>query len=390
MTTDTAVERGEWVERARALAPIVAQWRDASEQERHMSHPVFEALQDAGLFALAAPRALGGAEAEDETIVHVIEELSRQDGSVGWNVMIASHTAVIASYLPAKTLREVYRGGPSTVVAGALPPKGAAIPVRGGFRLTGRWPFASGCHQAEWMFGPSTVMEDRRPRLRPDGRPDIRGFLLPVADCHILDTWSTAGLRGTGSHDWQVADLFVPEERSLPLLFDGPSEPGAFSFSSIVYAFPSVAAVALGIARDAIDSFKVLAATKTATLATSPLATQHTVHERVGRAEALLGSGRAFLYETVRQLPPSPNWSEDVSDEVRARVRLASTHAAQTAAEAVDLMFNAAGTTSIYASSRLERCFRDVHVATQHVAVAPSNIEMAGQYFLGFGLQVRR
>jgi indole-3-acetate monooxygenase len=250
--------------------------------------------------------------------------------------------------------------------------------------------FASGCHQAEWMLGPSTVMEDRRPRLRSDGRPDIRGFCLPVADCHILDTWYTAGLRETGSHDWQVIDLFVPEERSLPLLFDGPSEPGAFSFRNIVYAFPSVAAVALGIARDAIDSFKELAATKTATLATSPLATQHTVQERVGRAEALCGSGRSFLHETARELPPSPNWSEDVSDEVSARGQLASAHAAQSAAEAVDLMFNTAGTTSIYASSRLERCFRDVHVAAQHIAVAPSNIEMAGQYFLGFGLQMRR
>ncbi len=390
MTTDTAVQRGEWVERAQTLAPIVAQWRGAGEQERHMPRPVFEALRDAGLFALAVPQALGGTEAEDETILHVIEELSRQDGSVGWNVMIASHTAVVASYLPAQALREIYRGGPSTVIAGALQPKGTAIPVQEGFRLTGRWPFASGCHQAEWMLGSSVVMGDGRPRLRLDGRPDIRGFSLPAADCHILDTWSTAGLRGTGSHDWQVADLFVPEERSLPLLFDGPHEPEAFSFSNIVYAFPSVAAVALGIARDAIDSFKALAATKTAALATSLLATQHTVHERVGRAEALLGSGRAFLYETVRELPPSPNWSAEVSDEVSARVRLASAHAAQSAVEAVDLMFQTAGTTAIYASSRLERCFRDVHVATQHIAVAPSNIEMAGQYFLGFSLQVRR
>jgi len=128
----------------------------------------------------------------------------------------------------------------------------------------------------------------------------------------------------------------------------------------------------------------------TALLATSTLATQHTTHERVGRAEALLRAGRAYLYETVRELPPSPTWCETLSDDLRARLRLASTHAAQSAAEAVDLMFNAARTTAIYASSRLERCFRDVHVATQHVTVAPSNIEMVGQYFLGLGLQARR
>jgi alkylation response protein AidB-like acyl-CoA dehydrogenase len=323
--------------------------------------------------------------------LQAIEELARQDGSVGWNVMIASNAAIIASYLPAAGLGEVYRGGPHTVIAGALPPRGAAMPVPGGFHLTGRWTFASGCHQADWMLGTSAVMAQGTPRLRPDGRPDVRTFFVPVGACEILDTWHTAGLRGTGSHDWQVTDVFVPEERSFPVLFDGPSAPGSLYIRDFAaYAGPRVAAVALGIAREAIDAFTALALTKTPLLATSTLATQHTTHERVGRAEALRRAGRAFLYETVRALPYSPTWSEALSDDLRASIRLASTHAAQSAAEAVDLMFNAAGTTAIYASSRLERCFRDVHVATQHIAVAPSNIEMVGQYLLGLGLQVRR
>jgi len=234
-------------------------------------------------------------------------------------------------------------------------------------------------------------MAQGTPRLRPDGRSDLRTFFLPVGDCEILDTWHTAGLRGTGSHDWQVTDVFVPEERSFPVLRDGPSEPGTLSARDFAaYAGPRVAAVALGIARDAIDAFTALAMTKTPVLATSTLATQHTTHERVGRAEALLRAGRAFLYETVRELPYSPTYSEALSDDLRARIRLASAHAAQSAAEAVDLMCNAAGTTAIYTSSRLERCFRDVHVATQHAVVAPSNIEMVGQYCLGLGLQARR
>jgi indole-3-acetate monooxygenase len=391
MTTNTAVKTSEWVERARALAPVVAQWRDAGEQERHVPRPLFDALRDAEIFGMSVPTAVGGAEVDEETALHVIEEFARQDGSVGWNVMIASNAAIIASYLPAAALREVYRGGANTVIAGALPPKGAALPVPGGFRLTGRWPFASGCHQADWMLGTSAVMAHGTPRLRPDGRPDIRTFFVPVAECEILDTWHTAGLRGTGSHDWRVTDVFVPEERSFPILRDGPSEPGSLSLRDFVaYNGARIAAVALGIARDAIDTFTALAMTKTPMLATSPLATQHTTHERVGRAEAQLRSGRAFLYETVRKLPHSPTWSEALSDDLRASSRLASAHAAQSAAEAVDLMFTAAGTTSIYASSRLERCFRDVHVATQHVGVAPSNIEMVGQYFLGLGLQARR
>jgi alkylation response protein AidB-like acyl-CoA dehydrogenase len=391
MTSNTAAQTDAWVERARAVAPVVEQWRDAGERERHLPRPLFEALRDAGVFRMSVSKVLGGDEVEDETAVRVIEELSRQDGSVGWNVMIASGAAIAASCLPAAALREVYRGGPDTVIATGLPPQGAAVPVPGGFRLTGRWAFASGCQQADWMAGSSPVMAQGTPRLRPDGRPDVRTFFLPAGACEILDTWHTAGLRGTGSHDWRVADVFVPEERSLPLLREDPRESGALSLGDFVASNgPRVAAVALGLAREAIDTFTALARTKTPVLATSPLAAQHTTHERVGRAEARLRSGRAFLYETLRELPRSPGWSEPLSEDLWARLRLASAHAAQSAAEAVDLMFNAAGTTAIYASSRLERCFRDVHVATQHVGVAPSNIEMVGQYFLGLGLQARR
>src|ERR671924_1291770 len=117
MTTHTAAKGSKWVEWAQALAPVVAQWRDAGEQERHMPRPLFEALRDAGVFRISAPQAVGGAEADEETVLQVIEELARQDGAVGWNVMIASNAAIAASYLPAAALKEVYRGGPSTVFA---------------------------------------------------------------------------------------------------------------------------------------------------------------------------------------------------------------------------------------------------------------------------------
>jgi alkylation response protein AidB-like acyl-CoA dehydrogenase len=391
MTSDTAVRMSDWMGRLRGVAPVVAKLRDDAERERRLTRSLFEALRDAGVFALSTPRAVGGDEVDEATAVGVIEELSRQDGSVGWNVMVASNTATIASYLPLGALRDVYRGGPSTVIAGALLPKGHATPVPGGFRLSGRWPLASGCHQAEWMVACSTVVENGAPRLRADGRPDVRAFFVPMRECEIIDTWHTAGLRGTGSHDCQGHDLLVPEARTFQILYDGAGEPGAlFVKDFAAYAVARVAAVALGIARDAIESFTALAKTKTPTVATGTLATQHTIHERLGRAEALLRAGRALLHETVSALPYTSTWSEPLSDDLRAAIRLAGAHAAQTAAEAVDLMFNAAGTTGIYTSSRLERCFRDVHVATQHINVAPSNIEMVGQHLLGLGLHFRR
>lgn len=391
MTTDATDRTSEWIERARALAPIVAEWRDAGERERRLPRPLFDALRDAGIMGISTPSAVGGTALDEVTAVRVIEELSRQDGSVGWNVMVASNTATIASYLPTDALRDVYRGGTNTVFAGALLPKGTAVPVANGYRLTGRWTLASGCHQADWMVACSVVVDKGAPRLRADGTPDVRTFFVPMRECEILDTWHTTGLRGTGSHDCQGKDLFVPEDHSFGILFDGPREPGALYIRDFAaYAVARVAAVSLGIARDAIESLISLAKSKIPTVGTSTLATQHTMHDRLGRAEALLRAGRAFLFETIRALPYTPTWSEPLTDDQRAAIRLAGAHAAENAAAAVDLMFNAAGTSGVFASSRLDRCFRDVHVATQHINVAPSNIEMVGQYLLGLGLHFRR
>ena len=389
--TESSVANPYSLERVRALAPIVEKWRDTGERERHLPRPVFDALRDADILQMSTPRSVNGAEVDEATAVLVVEELSRQDGSVGWNVMVASNTATIASYLPTAGLREVYRGGPSAIIAGALLPKGAASPVPGGYRLTGRWTMASGCHQADWLVACSTVMNDGSPRTRADGKPEVRTFFVPMTECRIIDTWYTTGLRATGSHDCEVTDVFVPESRTFQVVFAGNREPGTLLVMDFAaYAVARVAAVALGIARDAIESFVALARTKTPAAGTSTLATQHTTHARVGRAEAMLRAGRALLNETVRAISYTPTWSVPLSDEDRAAIRLAGAHAAQSAVEVVDIMFGAAGTTGIYATSRLDRCFRDVHVAAQHINVAPSNIEMAGQFLLGLGLPFRR
>jgi alkylation response protein AidB-like acyl-CoA dehydrogenase len=384
-------DRLAWLDRVRAIAPIVGEWRSASDDDHQLPAPLFEHLRAAGFFAIAADTHAGGASVRDELLYEVIEELSRLDASVGWNVDIAAHAAVVASHLPPATLREAYRHGPNTVFAGGLLPRGLAIPEPGGYCLNGRWSFASGCRQADWIVAPGTVVVDGAPQLRADGRPELRAFCVPAADCDILDTWDTVGLRGTGSHDFQLTNVFVPEAWSFPIQPDGEDEPVTLIMSRFLpYAQPGVAAVALGIARDAIDSFVELASTKVPTLGSMTLANRQSIQERVGRAEALVRSARAFLYETVRELPPSPNWSTAIGDPLTTRIRLASAHAVQSAAEAVDLMFTAAGTSSIFAGSRLERCFRDIHVVTQHAAVGASNIELAGQFLLGLGIHNRR
>jgi alkylation response protein AidB-like acyl-CoA dehydrogenase len=393
MTTMVALETRDWVEEARALAPVVERWRDVGEQERRMPTPLFEALRDAGLFRISVPRALGGEELDDESTLRVIEELSRQDGAVGWNVMIASNAVDVARRLPAPVLREIYRDGPNAVVAGSLRPiaGNVAVPVEGGYRVNGRWPLASGCQHAAWLAGACFVMHDGAPRMQADGMPELRVAFWPSAESELLDTWYTTGMRGTGSHDFQASEVVVPDQYSLGLSMSGPDDVGVLSLRYFsARGGPQIVAVGLGIARAAIDAFMKLATTKTPHGGLSTLASAQTVHEKVGRAEALLRSARAYLYEIVRESMPYLARSEAVSDELSAAIRLASAHTAQSAAEAVDLMFAAGGISSTYTSSRLDRCFRDVHMVTQHVLVAPSNIEMVGQYLLGFGLQMRR
>ena len=375
----------EWVERARALAPLVLRYRDQGERERKLPRPVFQAMREAGLFSLWVPQSLGGAETDVETSVRVVEELSRQDGAVGWNLMIAGNTSILWSNLEPAAAGEMMGGDPNTVIAGTITSgTGEAVPAPGGYRVTGRWPFASGCHQADWLVAACRILDAGQPRLAPDGTPRTYTFCLPAAECRILDTWYTAGLRGTGSHDFQVADLFVPEERHFVSRAATVYQPGPLYNTQLSNVWgPNITGVALGIARDAIDSFVDLAGAKRPSRSTVLLADRETVQEKVGLAESLLRSGRAFLFETLRTTWPAMQGGQEIPDELTALTRLATATAVGNAIQAVDLMFTAAGASSIYATSRLERCFRDVHIVRQHAVVNPAGLAMAGRYFLG-------
>ena len=394
MTTSITFNPAEWVAKAESLSGAVEKYRDESEALRQMAPALFDAVRETGIFEMMVPKALGGPESDFETHLCVLEELARQDGSTGWNVMIWSAQGMFADYFPSSTGQEILAYGKGNLIAGALNPTGRGVPVEGGFKVTGRWSFASGCQYATWLIAGFVVLDGDQPRFVAGGMPELRLGLIPAADCEIIDTWLSAGLRGTGSHDFQAMDALIPEERTvmLPQFFIGP-EPR----SGTAYRTPfadlggtTLAAVALGIARDAIDSFRVVAVNKTPAIGTQPLASLHTVHEKVGRAEALLRSARSYLFETVRAVTSTHQAGSSVEDADRAAMRLAATHAAHCAVEAVDIVFDAAGGSSVYTSSRLERCFRNVHVITHHMLVSPTNIEMVGQYLLGGGLHIRR
>jgi len=375
------------IDAAKALAPLIESYREESERERTLPDALVAALAQADLLRIYVPRSRGGLEVDPVTCFRVLEELAKADGAVAWNVMNWAAGGLYGARLAEPAAREVYGRDPSVVISASLAPKGRAEAVKGGYRLSGRWPLASGCAHASWLVAGSVIIEGGQPRYREDGAPDVRLMFVPRAECNIIDTWYAAGLRGTGSHDFSVQEVFVPEERTFAFP-DGPShEPGPLYRGSIFDGLVRIISpVALGIARAALDTFTELAGRKVPTRTASLLRDRATVQAQLAQAEALVRSARALVFETTAATWETLCAGEPLSEEQGALQWLAAVHAATSCAHAVDIVYTLGGATSVYTTSRLERCFRDVHVVSQHVGVAPWQWERVGRHFLGLGI----
>jgi alkylation response protein AidB-like acyl-CoA dehydrogenase len=332
---------------------------------------------------LWVPRSLGGAEADPMTLVRVIEEISRANGAAGWCVAIGGEYGVFGGYLPTEAAREIYGSDPHVFTSGALRPFGEAAVVDGGYRVTGRWPLGSGCQHSSWIVGGCRVTEGGQPRLGVNGTPVTRLLFFRAGDCEILDTWHSIGLRGTGSHDYTVTDLFVPSSHALSFR-EPPVEPGPlYALPTIALFATALAAVPLGVARHAIELLTELARTKIASRSRRPVGEDTTIQADLGRAEAVLRSSRAFLYEALDDAWQVASAGNALSDTKRAMLWLAASHAMSGAKQVAELMFGAGGSASPYVATGLERCVRDIYAAGQHVTLAPPNYQMAGQALLG-------
>jgi alkylation response protein AidB-like acyl-CoA dehydrogenase len=389
--TASMVTPAALIEAARALAPRVREARDEIEQGRRLPVSLVEAMREAGLFRVWLPRSLGGYELDPLTLIQIAEEVARVDGAAGWNLMIGAGTNFLTAFLRDDVARDLFGTDGQIISGGTLAPLGKATPVPGGHRITGRWPFGSGSSHCDWLVGNCLVMEDGKPRMRPNGAPETRLAFFPRGEYELLDTWYVGGLRGTGSQDYAVQDLFVPEERSFSLGSDPPYQAAPLYLIPQTALFPCcLAAVPLGIARGAIDALVELAGAKTPTGSQSLLRDRAAVQADVARAEALVRSARAFVFESLADAFATVEAGNEVTLQQRAIIRTAGTHATISAAQAVDLMYNAGGASSIYASSPLERAFRDVHTATQHAMVSPAIFEPAGKVFLGMDIGALR
>jgi alkylation response protein AidB-like acyl-CoA dehydrogenase len=369
---------------AARLVPEVQAARDECEALRHVPPAMADVLAKAGLLQMYFPRSMGGPELAPLVVFRVVEAISRADGSIGWCTMIASAVSSFGAWLEPEVGRAM-AGSPADMrIAGSIRPQGRARPVAGGYRIEGRWDFASGIMNARWLMCPCIMWDGDKPMRSAAGTPVARIFWIPRDSAEIVDTWHTLGLRGTGSHDFRVADVFVPESHSAPMGAP-PREKGPLYSPRLHMASIWTATVgnALGIARSALDAFIELASVKSSTMSTALLRDRPLVQARTAEAEAMVSSARAYVQVAVGDLWERASRGEKDLDAAVAQARLAITHGMHEAVRAVDLIFHAAGTNAVYERNPLERHFRNIHVAVQHAAGLPAHMEAAGKALLG-------
>jgi alkylation response protein AidB-like acyl-CoA dehydrogenase len=386
-TDRVAKDHVDWVARARTLGPTIAAAGDEVERLRELPRPLVTALADAGLFRLLQPREFGGGEVTPMEFAETMGEIASHDASTAWCVGQGNGCGAAAAFLDPAVAREIF--GPNDGIVAWGPPSGDAVvkKVPGGWRLTGTWAFASGSHNASWLG--AHIFErgaDGAPIRSADGGTTLRTLLFPKSQAQMTDIWRVLGLRGTGSDQYSVTDLFVADDHTV--LHDrkrAPPKTGGLlyrlSFSNL-YA-SGFAGLALGVARGFYDSFVALAADKTPRGAKSTLRHNNVIQSQVAQASARLRSARAFLLTSLQGIWDEVSETGEMTLDHNATIRLASTWAIKQAREVVDELYHAAGATAIFNAQPFERRFRDIHTIAQQMQGAQRHFETVGEILLG-------
>ena len=365
---------------------ILASHTAQAETERQLPTPVYDALRSKRLFALLLPRALGGFEVPPTTAYRVWEAVAWIDSAAGWNLSQASAGLLMSGGLSPAGRERIFSGNPQPIFAGAGFPPAMAQAVDGGFRIDGRVAFVSGCRHADWIFFVFLNLIDGKPEADPaSGIPCARMAFVPRREVEVLDTWHTLGMRGTGSADITFEGLFVPNEMVSNL--SAPTPPSA-PFDGPLYRlspWPTIhgeAVVSLGIASAAIARFMALA-DRVPAMTAQPLKQRELAQINLGRARALTAAARAYLYRSAETAFEAVSAGKPLDMALKIDLQLAACVAAENAAQAVDLLFEAASTASIRLENGLERYFRDAHVATQHATKSVARYGTVGKVLLG-------
>ena len=382
-TVDTGIATPRGVlDAARRLAPSIAARAGEIEADRRVPRDLLDELIAARVFRVLRPATHGGVGADLPGALRVYEALARADASVGWTVMIGSGSWCDLASLPRATFDELFSDSPDVITAGVFSPTGSIAAAADGYRVTGRWSFASGCEHADWIYGNCV-------EAVADGVPRLRIAVFSPDQVVIEDTWTVSGLCGTGSHHFHVDSVVVPAERTLDPMVDAPSldapivrvpPPALFALA--------IASVAVGSAQGALDDIVAVAADKVPLLESRPLAANPTFQLELATADTELSAARALIYETAEAAWEAATGAAEFTLQQRARIRAAAVWATERAADVVRAAYRAGGGGSIHAASPLQRRLRDINALTQHFLVRRDTLTTAGAILAGQDVDV--
>lgn len=372
----------ELIERARALAPLIAREADEIERTRRLTQPVVSALVENGLYRALLPQSVGGAEAPLEIFMQMQEEIAKADASTAWCLGQCGVCAMTAAYLDPDPAREIFNVAPGILAWGAIANEVQVVP--GGYQATGRWDFASGSRQASWLGAHVRIIEaDGTPRRKQDGSPEVRTILFPVASATMYDVWNVIGLNGTGTDSYSVDNLFIPEK--FAALRDEPTalrEKGPlYRLTTNMVFGMGFAATSLGVARATLDAAIELARGKTPQGLKS-MRENNAVQGTIGRTEASLRAARAYLYATAAEVWRDLVRGDALTEAHRISLRIAATWTIHQSASVVDTAYHMAGATAVFSANKFERRFRDMHAIAQQIQARDTHYEDAGKAIL--------
>ncbi|CAJ60326.1 MULTISPECIES: acyl-CoA dehydrogenase family protein [Frankia] len=390
-------ETTEWLSRVEKVTPVLVRHREQAERERVTPAAVIAALRDQNIHRMWVSPSFGGGGVSVRTGSAVLQALARVDASVAWQMGVQGVISRMSDYLPEQVACQLFQDSDGLVVGG-INPSGQAEPVPGGYRLRGRWSFASGSTHADWLVCASLVTEGDSPAdglaggdCAPAATAPTRMLFVPAGVVRFDDDWHTTGLRGTGSVSFTVDDQFVPEEFTVDggLLRRPPAARPSRGYPIAYYDFGpfTTASTILGIAQDALSAFPGIAVGTVPARGTQTLGTSHTVQAGLARAAALVRSAELLLEDAAHHASLRCLIG---GEELSALIRLAAATVGENTVKAVDSLHSMAGTRALGAGGRLDRCLRDVHSAAAHITLSPTNFEMVGAYLLGGSLLMRR
>jgi len=385
--TSTVQSGDQLVGLARGMRELVVAQAGESERLRTIAPAVVDEMWASGLMQSFNPVAAGGVEPSFTEMIETWIEMAWQDGSFGWiGIANLPSSFAAAAYLPDEGFAEVFTANDNRVtLGGQFFPNGQGAAVDGGYRVTGSWSFGSGTGHSEYVCAGFFPMDNGEMRWAAEGMPEMLVAVIPRAYVDFKDGWHVQGLKGTGSYDYGVDDVFVPASRTFPLFSRVPYRGGspATRMGLMPVTAAGHASWALGVAKSMLDDVEELAATKFRMSDMASLASRPTFQKDLAHHVAAWRAARLLVLDAFGTAEAVVAGGDDLTPALRADMRIAAVYATDVSRQAAEWAHLAAGTTSIREGSRLERGFRDIYTGTQHAFISEKVAMDVAQIWLG-------